>query len=361
MDYSRVQLLRDLADAFGVPGYESEVRRVLKCYAPDGLEISHDNLGSLMLTSRGTDEKPVVMLAAHMDEIGFMVSRITPEGFIKFESLGRWWDQMLLAQQVIVRSKKGDIFGIIGSKPPHVLSEQERKVPVDKADMFIDVGASDVDQLRREFGIREGDPIAPWAPSRVMADGNRIAGKSWDDRAGCGLLIETLREIGSDHPHTVVAVGTAQEEVGRRGAETSVAAVSPDIALVFEGILCGDYPGTDKTKAPASLGKGPTIVMYDDSMVPNRRLLDLVIGVAEDAGIPHQIVPARGGSDGGTIHLHGTGVPTILLGVPARYIHAHLGILDIRDFVWPSRLVSSVIRKLDRATVSWVRAWAFSD
>jgi endoglucanase len=301
------------------------------------------------------------MLAAHMDEIGFMVSRITPEGFIKFESLGRWWDQMLLSQQVIVRSRKGDVFGIIGSKPPHILSEHEHKIPVDKADMFIDVGASSAGQLRSEFGIREGDPIAPWAPSRVMTDPHLIAGKSWDDRAGCGLLIEALKGIGDEHPNTVVAVGTAQEEVGRRGAETSVEAVSPDVALVFEGILCGDYPGADRTKAPASLGKGPTIIMFDDSMVPNRRLLDLVIEVAEKGNIPHQIVPARGGSDGGTIQLYRTGVPTILLGIPARYIHAHLGILDVRDFVEAGRLVTAVIKRLDVPTVSWIRDWASSD
>lgn len=354
---NRVKLLRDLADAFGPSGQEAEVRHVLKSYAPSAAEIGNDNLGSITFTLKGDAGTPRVMLAAHMDEIGFLISHISDEGFVRLESLGRWREQGLMSHSVMARGKKGDVFGIIGSVPPHIVSEEDKARSISLQDLFVDFGAANREELMNELGLREGDPAVPFTQSRVIGCSSLVAGKAWDNRAGCALLIETMQNL-REHPNTLVAVGTAQEEVGRRGATTSANLVKPDICFVFEGILAGDYPGVSKHKAPAVLGKGPTIVFIDDSMIPNRRLLDTVIGVAEAEHISYQLVPARGGNDAGPIHLHNIGVPSIVVGVACRYIHSHIGVVDSRDLKTAGLLMSRVVEVLDRERVEWIKAWA---
>ncbi len=348
----RIAMLKDLTDAMGVPGYESDVRRAISAHLPAGVAVETDNLGSMICRLQGSSESPRVMLVGHMDEIGFMVTDITKEGFIRFQPLGGWWDQVLLAQRVVIRGAEGDVPGIIGSKPPHLLEEEERNKIVKKKDMFIDIGASGEDGARA-LGVRPGDPIVPWSPFGHMADPKLLMAKAWDNRIGCAVFMDVMhRLVGTDHPNTVYGVGTVQEEVGLRGAQTSASVVDPDVCLVLEVSIAADVPGMSDS-VPDKLGGGPSILIYDGSMIPNTALRDLVVETAEAEGIPHQFTyMARGGTDGGRIHMHSRGVPGVVLGVPTRYIHSHTGIIHMDDFAHTSQLVEAVVRRLDSDVVA---------
>ena len=284
------ELLRILTEAHGVPGYESEVREVMRGLLQDLGEVEQDNIGSLIC--RRGEGGPRVMLAAHMDEIGFMVKHVTPEGFIRFTPLGGWFDQVLLGQRVVIKTHKGDVVGVIGAKPPHLLPPDERKKVIEKKDMYIDIGATSAKEVE-EAGVRVGDPIVPLAPFQVLANGKTYLAKAFDDRVGCAVLVEVMRRLAREgHPNVVYGVATVQEEVGLRGAATSVEKVNPDVALILESDIAGDVPGIKPEESAVKLGGGPTIVVYDARMIPNLRLRDLAIEVARSLQIPVQFSKA---------------------------------------------------------------------
>jgi endoglucanase len=293
------------------------------------------------------------MLAGHMDEIGFMVKQITPEGFIKFIPLGGWFDQVLLGQRVIIQTKKNDVVGVIGAKPPHLLSSDERDKVVKRKDMYIDIGASSKDEVEKA-GIRLGDPIVPRADFVELAGGLTYLSKAFDDRVGTALVISTLLELqNKEHPNTVYGVATVMEEVGIRGATTSVRAVDPDVAIVLESDIAGDVPGIKPEESSIKLGQGPTIVLYDARMIPNLLFRDLVLETAEQNSIPIQLSAIEGGAtDGAVIHLHGIGVPTIVIGVAARHIHSHSSIIHRADYDNAVKLLIALVSCLDKTTVA---------
>ncbi len=358
-DGDRLQLLKRLTDAPGIPGAEEAVWEVMRQELEGTAEIISDRLGSLVSRLPGASERPRVMLAGHMDEIGFLVSHITAEGFLKFQQLGGWWDQVLLAQRVVVKTRKGDVPGIIGSRPPHILPPDDRKKMVEKKDMYIDVGASGETEARETLGIRPGDPIVPDSSFQLMANPRLAMAKAWDDRVGCALVVDTLRQLKRlGHPNTVYGVGTVQEEVGLRGARTSVDVVKPDVAFALEVAIAGDTPGIKPEEAAEKLGKGPSILVCDGSMIPNRRLRDLTVDAAEAEGIPYQFgIMAGGGTDAGAIHVYAGGVPSLVIGVPCRYIHSHTGIIHLDDYDNAVRLLAAVIGRLDQAATDRLTAW----
>lgn len=293
------------------------------------------------------------MLAGHMDEIGFVVKLITDEGFVKFSPLGGWWGHVMLAQRVVIRTRKGDVTGLIGSKPPHILEDEERKKVQQPKDMYIDVGATSLDEVK-ELGIRPGDPIVPICPFTVLGTGKTYMAKAFDDRAGCALFIDVIKNlVGEKHPNAVYGVGTVQEEVGLRGARTSSWVVEPDVGLTMEVGIAGDVPGVKKEEAQEKLGAGPVIVIRDGSMIPNLRLRDLFVDTAEELQIPYQFdLLERGGTDSGAMHLHRRGVPNLVIGVPTRHIHSHAGILHRDDYDRAVQLITAVVKKLDADTVA---------
>jgi len=347
-----LKMLKELTEASGLPGFEDEVRAVIRRHLEPLAQIEVDRLGSIIGRKKGTAERPRIMLSGHMDEIGFMVTYITKEGYIKFQTLGGWWEQVMLAQRVIIKTRQGDVPGIIGSKPPHILGPEERKKVVEKKDMFIDVGASSEEEAKA-FGIRPGDPVIPDSPFATMKNEKLLMAKAWDDRIGCAIFLDVLKRLQSiPHPNTVYAVGSVQEEVGLRGATTSAAVVDPDVGFALEVGIAGDMPGVRPEESQEKLGKGVTILLYDASMVPHRRLRDLVIDIAEANGIPYQFnAMAGGGTDAGRIHIHGRGVPSLVIGVPTRYIHSHTGIIHRDDYEAAVRLMVEVIKRLDEKTV----------
>lgn len=353
----RLALLRELTDAPGVSGYEHEVREILRKRLAGFAEVGQDNLGSIVFRKQGSAPEPRIMLPGHMDEIGFLVSFITKEGFLKFVPVGGWWDQVMLGQRVVVKTSAGDVPGVIGSKPPHILPDEERKKVVEKKDMFIDVGARDREEATDTFGIKPGDPIVPVSPFAVLKNEKLLMAKAWDDRLGCALFVDVLRHLaGAEHPNAVYGVGTTQEEVGLRGAQTSADVVNPDISIAMEVAIAGDMPGVKEEDAPVKLGGGPVLYVVDARLIPNRRLKDLVIDTARAENIPLQFATMMGGAtDAGAITVHGQGVPAVSFGIPTRYIHTHAGIINRDDYDASVRLVLAIIKKLDRTTVDYIK------
>lgn len=349
-------MYRELTEAPGVPGYEAPVREIMRRYLSPLGQIETDNLGSIVARKVGHEGGPRILVAGHMDEVGFMVTTITEKGFLKFQPLGGWWEQVMLAQRVLVRTHKGDIVGVIGSKPPHVLSQEERKKVVDRKDMFIDVGAGSREEAEG-FGVRPGDPVIPICPFTVMPNPKLLMAKAWDNRAGCAVAVQVLQHLQSaEHPNVVYAGGTVQEEVGLRGAQTLVNTVKPDVAFALDVGIAGDTPGMKEGEVQAKLGGGPLILLYDATMVPNVRLRDLVVETARAEGIPIQFdAMAGGGTDAGRFHLNENGVPSIVIGFATRYIHSHAAIIHRDDMESAARLVAKVIQKLDAATVASIR------
>jgi putative aminopeptidase FrvX len=349
------RLLQALTEAHGVPGYENPVRAVVQDYFNGLGTLSQDQLGSLICRA-GDDTGPRVMLAGHMDEIGFMVKLITEDGYIKFLPLGGWFDQVLLGQRVVIKTRQGDVVGVIGVKPPHMLSPEERKKVVEKKDMYIDIGATGLEEVQAA-GVRVGDPVVPRADFVVMANGKSYLSKAFDDRVGVALMISALQELpGEALPNSVYAAATVMEEVGLRGATTSVELVNPDVAIILESDIAGDVPGVRKDESAVRLGSGPTVVMYDARMIPNLKLRDLLLDTAGELEIPVQTSALEGGAtDGAAIHLHRSGVPTVVLAVPARHIHSHSSIIHRDDYDNAVRLLVALIRKLDASLVEEIR------
>ena len=341
--------LKQISEVPGPSGFERRVRDLMTQRLAGQCEVLEDRIGSVIFKKQGRADGPIVMLAAHMDEIGFLVKTVTKEGFLKFVSLGGWWEQVMLGQRVTVMSPKGDIPGIIGSKPPHVLSADERKKMVTKREMYIDIGAADKKDAEERMGVTPGVPIVPYAPFTTMANPDFLVGKAWDDRVGCAVLTDVLQRLAKlKHPNTVFGVGTVQEEVGCRGAKTSADVIGPHVAFAVDTCIAGDTPGMSEDQASAKLGEGVAVCIYDASLIPHVKLRDFVLETAKAEKIPFQLEFSEGGgTDGGRIHLHAQGVPSIVLSVPTRYIHSHHGIISRKDYESTVRLLIALIRKLD--------------
>jgi endoglucanase len=353
-----LKFLKDLVEAHGTPGAESPVVRVLQRHLEGVGTFSRDRLGSFICEKRGAarprrggaDGGPRVMLAGHLDEVGFMVKSVTKEGFIRFLPLGGWWGHVVLAQRLIVKTRKGDITGVVGSKPPHEIREEDRRKVLEIKDLYIDVGATSEWDVRKKLDIRPGDPIVPDSPFTILANPDLLLAKAWDNRIGCAIAAEVARRlVRVPHPNTVFVVATAQEEVGLRGAQTAAFKVQPDVGIALDVGIAHDTPGAEGDE---KLGGGPLVVVYDATSIPNRGLLDRVMDVAKKLGIPLQFEAVeRGGTDAGRIHLTGQGVPSLSMGVPARYIHSHVSIISRKDFEMTVKLLVAVVKSLDRKTV----------
>ncbi len=371
MESISLEFLERLSNSFGPSGFEREPIQITKNYvAPYCNEIYFDKLGSCLFKKIGAAAHPVILLPGHIDEIGFVISGINEKGFLSFNTIGGWFDQVLLGQRVTIRTKKGDIPGVIAAKPPHVMSREEAKKLVPKKEMFIDIGCSNKKEAET-LGVRIGDPVIPYSTfSTFQKQGYEIKngkeiergtielamGKAFDDRIGVFIAAEVIRRLKVeqiDHPNTIIGAATIQEEVGARGARTSAWLAEPDVCLTLEVDIAGDVPGVEFQQAQAVLGKGPSILTYDASMIPNPALKEFIIGIAERHRISYQLAASESsGTDAGAIHLIRAGCPSIVLGVPTRHIHSHVGILCLNDVEQTIQLVLHVIQALDQSTVA---------
>ncbi len=343
-----LELLQQLTEIDGVPGFEDEVRAFIRKRLEGAGEFERDNLGSLICKKAGRSDSPRIMVPAHMDEIGFVVKDITDDGYIRFSPLGGWLDQVLLGHVVTVHTRKGRLDGVIGCTPPHMMPQEERDKVVKRKKMFIDVGARDKKHAQEKLGIRTGDPIVPQEKFRRIGDAKHLLAKAWDDRVGCALVIEMLDALQkAPHPNTVYGVGTTQEEVGTRGAETAADVVNPDFCIVLEVGLATDVPGVEG-EVKVALGKGPVVYVLDAGTIAHHRFNDFVLDIAEKKNIPHQLSLIEGGAtDARAINVHARGVPSVLLGVPTRYIHSHAGVMHTDDYDAMLKLLLEVVKALD--------------
>lgn len=345
------QMLKELTEASGAPGREEEVAAIMERRLKRHSRVSYDRLGSIIAEKKGSADKPRVMIAGHMDEVAFMVTDISKEGYIRFLPLGGWWGHVALAQRVRILTSKGPVRGVVGSKAPHILTPDERKKVMEINELFIDVGCAEKFDVKKKLGVQIGDVIIPEAPFEIMGNPDMYLAKAFDNRIACGAVIDVVGRLAkAKHPNTVYGVGTVQEEVGLRGAGTAAYQIDPDVAFAVDVTVARDTPGI--TPQSDVVTKGPVLIVYDGSMIPNYKLRKLVQETAEKAKIPFQFGSLeRGGTDGGRIHLSRRGVPSMTLAIATRYIHSHGAMLSRKDYDNLVKLIVAVIKRLDAKTV----------
>lgn len=352
MNHDTKTLFKTLTELQSAPGDEVRVRNFMKSelekYAD---EIIYDHLGSIFGVKRG--DGPKVMVAGHMDEVGFMVTQITKNGMIRFQPLGGWWNQVLLAQRVQIMTKKGIVVGVISSIPPHNLTEAQRKKPMEIKNMLIDIGADDRDDAL-EIGVRPGDTIVPICPFTPMANEKKILAKAWDNRYGCGLAIELLKEVKDiDLPNELYSGATVQEEVGLRGAQTAANMIQPDIFYALDASPANDMAGDEKEFG--QLGKGALLRIFDRTMITHRGMREFILDIAESNNIPYQYFVSQGGTDAGRVHISNDGVPSAVIGICARYIHTSASIIHVDDYAAAKQLLIELVKNTDQTAVDHIR------
>ncbi len=316
-DYAQLKRLSEMA---GVPGREDAVRGEIQgALSGMGLSGTVDAMGNLIVEVPGPAGAPVVMVSAHMDEIGFIVKHVDEKGFVRVQQLGGFDTRNLFARQVTVHSRHGEPrVGVLhpATKPVHVATPEERKKIPEMSEFAVDLGI-DAETVKAE--VRVGDMVSLNQPFEDL--GPVVVGKALDDRTGCWILLETLRRV--ENPAvTLRAVFSVQEEVGLRGATTSAFSQTPDVGIALDTTLAIDTPGTPEHQAVTTLGGGVGVKVFDSSMVATGWLVDRVSELAEAQSIPHQFeVLPLGGTDAGAIQRSRQGVPSITLSTPSRYVH----------------------------------------
>ena len=348
-------LLRDLSNAPGPSGFEEAVRAIMvprmKAASED---LRYDGLGSVI--ARQGSSGPRVMLDAHMDELGGVLRRVTPDGFLSMQMLGGWLDQALAGQRWVIIGSKGPVHAVSSIRDIHLAPAEERGSLIKRDAVFLDVGAGSAAEVAA-LGIAPGDPVVPDSGFEVLNGTANYAGKAWDDRVGCAVLLMAMERLKvTGHPNQIFFVATVQEEIGLRGARTATAIVKPDIGIAIEGGVTGDAGGAHPEESQVKLGHGPGLFLYDSSALPNRKLVSLIRKVAGEAGVPLQFDLVQGyGDDSAEMQTVACGAPTVNLVVPARYTHVHTGVINRHDFDQTVDLVVALLRRLDAKTVADLR------
>ncbi len=340
------ELIKKLSNAHGVSGFEDEIREIVRAELEGWAdEIRVDAMGNVVAVKNGNELE--LMVAAHMDEIGFVVKYIDDKGFIRVTPIGGWFSQIALAQRVVLYGREGKVYGVLGCKPPHLMRDDERKKAVEIKDMFIDVGASSKDEVL-ELGIEVGTPVAVDREVVELANG-RLTGKAFDNRVGVAVMIEAVKRSNSNA--TIYAVATVQEEVGLKGARTSAFAIEPKAAIAVDTCVAADFPGSESAHMDIKLGKGAAITVVDASgrgLITSPVVLKWLKETAEKYNIPYQLEVADGGTtDATAISLTKAGIPAGVVSVPARYIHSPVEVIDLKDAESAANLIA---RSLETAS-----------
>ena len=340
-------LLSKFSNAHGLSGYEDDVAALLEHeLEPLVDEVTVDRMGNVVGIRSG--EGPAVMVAAHMDEIGLMVSHIDDEGYLRVVPLGGWFDQTILGQRVLVSTRDGKrIPGVVGSRPPHLMEAEDRKKTIKLKDMFVDCGATSVDRATA-MGLEVGSAITIDRELRQMGE-DFVTGKALDNRAGCVMMVSALKLLkGKKVQATIQAVGTVQEEVGLKGARTSAYGLSPDVAVATDVTIPGDHPGVTKNESPVVVGKGPAITVIDAAgrgIIAPRPVLRWLRETADKASIPYQLQVGDGGTtDATAINISKTGIPCTVVSVPTRYIHSPVEVLSLSDLEQGAALIAAAVQ-----------------
>ncbi|HUK84494.1 MAG TPA: M42 family metallopeptidase [Candidatus Acidoferrum sp.] len=339
--------LEKLSNACGVTGRENEVRELMiRLMTPYTDEIIVDRLENVIAIKKGKEKSPKIMLAAHMDEVGLMVKTITKDGFLQFAKMGGIDDRILPAQRVMVFSKKRTFAGIIGSKPPHIQKEEERKKIIASDELFIDIGAENKDDALG-MGVSVGDPVG-FDVKYVQLAKDVVVGKAFDNRAGCVTMIEALR-ILEKTDFTIYAVGTVQEEVGLRGAGAAAFSIDPDVAIALDVTIAGDTPGVKEFDTSVKMGKGPALTITDTGLITSSKILRWLMDAAEEEKISFQIETGlMGSTDAARISLTRQGIPCGNISMPVRYIHSPVGMLNLKDIENSAKLTIAAIQRTSK-------------
>ncbi|MFC4737596.1 M42 family metallopeptidase [Bacillus daqingensis] len=354
MHQDTYQLFETLTQLPGAPGFEHEVRRFVKNELSQySDEVVQDRLGSVFGVKHGSEDDPRVMVAGHMDEVGFMVTSIDDKGLIRFQPLGGWWSQVLLAQRLHIITDNGPVTGVIGSVPPHLLDEAKRSKPMDIKNMYIDIGADDKADAEK-IGIKPGQQIVPVCPMERLANEKKLLAKAWDNRYGVGLSIELLKELqGETLPNTLYSGATVQEEVGLRGAQTAAAMIRPDIFYALDASPANDASG--EKDAFGKLGGGALLRIFDRTMITHRGMREFILDTAESNKIPYQFFISQGGTDAGRVHISNNGVPSAVIGICSRYIHTAASMMHVDDYAAAKELLVKLVKATDRTTMQTIR------
>ncbi len=342
---SLAENLEKLSNANGVAGRETEVRNLMiKFLEPFADEVVVDRLENVIAIKKGKKAAPKIMLAAHMDEVGLMVKTITKDGFLQFTKMGGIDDRILLAQKVNVITENGALPGVVGSKPPHIQKEDERKKIVTYDEMFLDIGAENREDAKA-MGVKIGDPIA-FDVKYVKLGKDAVMGKAFDNRAGCAVMVETLKQIG-ETDCTIYAVGTVQEELGLRGATTAAYGVDPDVGIALDVTFTGDTPGIKEFDTTVKMGKGPALTVTDSGLIVHPKVLRWLIDTAVQNGVEYQLETGlMGTTDAARMSLTRQGVPSGTISIPARYIHSPVGLISLKDAENSAKLAALAIQKI---------------
>ncbi len=342
-------LLKSLTDVNGISGHEMQVKSLMKDYlTPVSDDIVEDQLGGIFGKKNATHGTKSLMISGHLDEIGFIVTQIDEQGYIYFTPIGGWWNQVMLSQKVTITTESGkEIRGIIGSKPPQALSPEERKKPVDIKNMYIDIGVRNKEEAK-EAGIELGNMITPYSEFESLANDKYLTAKAFDNRYGCALAVDVLQQLKDENIDINLYAGaTVQEEVGLRGAKVAANLIKPDLAIAVDVGVAYDVPGMTGEKNEGKLGDGPLAILMDATSIAHDGLRKHIKDVAEHHNIPVQWATTPGGTDAGSIHVANEGIPTITIGVPLRYMHSNVSVLNIDDYTNSVRLITEIVRSLN--------------
>ncbi len=331
-----VETLKKLVYVPGVSGFEDKIRDTIKSLVKDYGETWMDSMGNLVLELGEGDKS--ILIAAHMDELGLLVTNIEDDGKIRFRKIGGIDDRILPSQHVVIHTSKGDVPGVIGLTPPHLQLEKELKV-VPWNELYIDVGVDSSEEVK-ELGIEVLDPVTFHKPWSIMGKGNIIATRSIDDRFGCAVLVELARKIyeGNVKPKAKVYLAwTVQEEVGLRGAWALAHTIRPNYMIAVDTTTCCNPVITGDLKP----GNGPTLRVVDNAGIMNPRIAKYVIGLAREHNIPLQPVSAGGGTDMAAFQR--VNVYTVSLGVPVKYTHSTTEMINVSDVELLIKLLSILL------------------
>lgn len=346
----RMKVYEDLVNLNGIAGHEKSVRNYMRNEISKYTdEIIQDKLGSIFGVKRGSG-KPVIMIAGHMDEVGAMVTSITKEGFIKMISVGGINPDVMVSQNVIVHTKDKEIRGVVGAIPPHINRGTGNENPsLSFDDLLVDIGA-DSKEHAIELGIEIGQQITFVNDYYITEDGKKIVSKAWDNRFGCGMALDILKEIQNmDHPNVVVAGANVQEEVGLRGATTASQMVVPDLFLAIDVSPVGDFLKKSNPRAFGKLGEGFLVRFYDPRNIMNPKIQAYFEKLADKKKIKLQHFLSMGGTDAAAAQYAGNGTLSTTIGLPGRYIHSTAAMIHIDDVEAVKKMVIAIIKDFDEA------------
>lgn len=355
---TEMPFLAALTEIPGASGFEKPVRQMMqKKWQPLMSALSVDGMGNLIGRYKGNKQGPKILFMAHLDEVGFMVESITPEGFLRVVNLGGIANSVMYAQRWTITTVKGPRLGYSGMDSPHLLGEKKLLGSPDVNFLFVDIGAESKEQAERDFGMRPGLEVTPVSEFSQLSS-NRFLAKALDDRIGLASITDFIEALSGPLPNQLLVAATVQEELGMRGASTVFEATRPDITINVEVGIADDYPGLiAERKGRIYLGKGPSLFVHDRSMIPNQELVEWIIELAKKNNIPLQLEVEPGyGEDASKLQASGSGVPAVNIGIPIRYAHQQAGVFDKRDYDNAVKLLKLIAENLNQEVINQMKS-----